>query len=82
MLTHSHGVDNIRLKLVPDTRSGDNNFVQYLKVNVIFPIAVSGRLNVNMLVMLIAIFSAVQVGCVGGMILSVSCIAIVRLIHN
>jgi predicted PurR-regulated permease PerM len=31
-------------------------FVQYLEANIIFPIAVSSRLNINTLIMLVAIF--------------------------
>ena len=59
-------------------------FVQYLEANVIFPIAVSSRLNVNTLVMLIAIFTGGMLWGVAGMILFVPFVGIAKLIadHN
>lgn len=59
-------------------------FVQYLEANVIFPIAVSSRLNVNTLVMLIAIFTGGVLWGMAGMILFVPFLGIVKLIadHN
>jgi predicted PurR-regulated permease PerM len=59
-------------------------FVQYLEANLIFPIAVSSRLNVNTLVMLVAIFAGGIVWGVAGMILFVPFVGILKLIadHN
>ena len=59
-------------------------FVQYLEANVIFPIAVSSRLNVNTLVMLIAIFVGGILWGMAGMILFVPFVGIAKLIadHN
>lgn len=59
-------------------------FVQYLEANVIFPIAVSQRLKVNTLVVLLAIFVGGALWGVSGMILFVPFIGIVKLIadHN
>lgn len=59
-------------------------FVQYLEANVIFPLAVSSRLNVNTLVMLLAIFAGGILWGVAGMILFVPFIGIAKLIadHN
>jgi predicted PurR-regulated permease PerM len=59
-------------------------FVQYLEANVIFPFAVSSRLNVNTLVMLIAIFVGAVLWGVSGMILFVPFVGIIKLIaeHN
>lgn len=59
-------------------------FVQYLEANVIFPLAVSNRLNVNTLVMLFAIFVGGILWGVAGMILFVPFIGIAKLIadHN
>jgi predicted PurR-regulated permease PerM len=59
-------------------------FVQYLEANVIFPVAVSNRLNVNTLVMLIAIFSGGILWGMAGMILFVPFVGIAKLIadHN
>lgn len=59
-------------------------FVQYLEANVIFPIAVSSRLNVNTLVMLIAIFAGGILWGMAGMILFVPFVGIAKLIadHN
>jgi predicted PurR-regulated permease PerM len=59
-------------------------FVQYLEANVIFPIAVSNRLKVNTLVVLIAIFVGGILWGVSGMILFVPFVGIAKLIadHN
>jgi predicted PurR-regulated permease PerM len=59
-------------------------FVQYLEANVIFPFAVSSRLNVNTLAMLVAIFLGGIIGGLTGMILFVPFIGIIKLIadHN
>ena len=59
-------------------------FVQYLEANVIFPVAVSYRLNVNTLVMLFAIFAGGILWGVPGMILFVPFVGIAKLIadHN
>jgi predicted PurR-regulated permease PerM len=59
-------------------------FVQYLEANVIFPLAVSNRLNVNTLVMLIAIFAGGVLWGMAGMILFVPFVGIAKLIadHN
>jgi predicted PurR-regulated permease PerM len=59
-------------------------FVQYLEANVIFPVAVSNRLNVNTLVMLIAIFAGGILWGMAGMILFVPYVGIAKLIadHN
>lgn len=59
-------------------------FVQYLEANVIFPIAVSNRLNVNTLVMLVAIFTGGILWGMAGMILFVPFVGIAKLIadHN
>ncbi|HEY3406303.1 MAG TPA: AI-2E family transporter [Ohtaekwangia sp.] len=58
--------------------------VQYLEANVIFPLAVSSRLKVNALVMLIAIFCGGVLWGVAGMILFVPFVGILKLIadHN
>jgi predicted PurR-regulated permease PerM len=58
--------------------------VQYLEANIIFPIAVSSRLNVNTLVMLIAIFTGGILWGVAGMILFVPFVGILKLVadHN
>lgn len=60
------------------------SFVQYLEANVIFPIAVSNRLNVNTLVMLLSIFLGGLLWGVSGMILFVPFAGIAKLIadHN
>lgn len=60
------------------------SFIQYLEANVIFPLAVSSRLNVNTLVMLIAIFAGAIVWGMAGMILFVPLVGIAKLIadHN
>lgn len=59
-------------------------FVQYLEANVIFPVAVSSRLNVNTLVMLTAIFAGGILWGMAGMILFVPFVGIAKLIadHN
>lgn len=59
-------------------------FVQYLEANVIFPLAVSNRLNVNALVMLIAIFVGGILWGMAGMILFVPFVGIAKLVadHN
>lgn len=59
-------------------------FVQYLEANVIFPLAVSNRLNVNTLVMLVSIFAGGILWGVAGMILFVPFVGIAKLIadHN
>jgi predicted PurR-regulated permease PerM len=59
-------------------------FVQYLEANVIFPIAVSSRLKVNTLVVLISIFLGAVLWGVAGMILFVPLVGIIKLIadHN
>ena len=59
-------------------------FVQYLEANVIFPVAVSSRLNVNTLVMLVSIFVGGILWGMAGMILFVPFVGIAKLIadHN
>jgi len=57
-------------------------FVQYLEANVIFPFAVSARLNVNTLVMLLAIFIGGLVWGVAGMILFVPFVGIAKLVAD
>jgi predicted PurR-regulated permease PerM len=59
-------------------------FVQYLEANVIFPFAVSHRLNVNTFIMLVAIFVGGLLWGVSGMILFVPFVGIAKLIadHN
>ncbi len=59
-------------------------FVQYLEANVIFPWAVSNRLNVNTMVVLIAIFVGGLLWGLAGMILFVPFVGIIKLIadHN
>ena len=57
-------------------------FVQYLEANVIFPFAVSSRLNVNTLVMLIAIFVGGILWGLAGMILFVPFVGIAKLIAD
>ncbi len=54
-------------------------FVQYLEANVIFPFAVSSRLNVNTLVVLLAIFVGNIIWGVAGMILFVPMVGILKL---
>ncbi|HEY9490319.1 MAG TPA: AI-2E family transporter [Chryseosolibacter sp.] len=59
-------------------------FVQYLEANVIFPIVVINRLNVNALVMLLSIFAGGIGWGFSGMILFVPFVGIAKLIadHN
>lgn len=59
-------------------------FVQYLEANVIFPVAVSNRLKVNTLVVLVAVFAGGILWGVSGMILFVPFVGIAKLIadHN
>lgn len=59
-------------------------FVQYLEANVIFPLAVSHRLNVNTLVMLLSIFAGGIIWGMAGLILFVPFVGIAKLIadHN
>lgn len=57
-------------------------FVQYLEANVIFPLAVSNRLSVNTLVMLVAIFLGGILWGVAGMILFVPFVGILKLIAD
>lgn len=59
-------------------------FVQYLEANIIFPLAVSNRLNVNTLATIMAIVAGGILWGVSGMILFVPFLAIVKLIadHN
>ena len=59
-------------------------FVQYLEANVIFPWAVSSKLNVNTMVVLIAIFAGGLLWGVAGMILFVPFVGILKLLadHN
>ena len=58
--------------------------VQYLEANIIFPLAVSNRLNVNTFVMLVAIFVGSVLWGLAGMILFVPFVGIAKLIadHN
>lgn len=58
------------------------SFVQYLEANVIFPLAVGRRLNVNMLVMLIVIFGGGLLWGVSGMILFVPFVGIAKLVAD
>jgi len=58
------------------------SFVQYLEANVIFPWAVSYRLNVNTLVILISIFTGALLWGVPGMILFVPFTGIIKLIAD
>jgi predicted PurR-regulated permease PerM len=57
-------------------------FVQYLEANLIFPLAVSNRLNVNTLVMLVSIFIGGLLWGMAGMILFVPFIGILKLIAD
>lgn len=59
-------------------------FVQYLEANIIFPFAVSSRLKVNTLTVLIAIFIGSIIWGVAGMILFVPFAGILKLVadHN
>lgn len=57
-------------------------FVQYLEANIIFPLAVSHRLNVNTLVMLLSIFAGGLLWGMAGMILFVPFVGIAKLIAD
>jgi predicted PurR-regulated permease PerM len=57
-------------------------FVQYLEANVIFPLAVSNRLNINALATLVAILAGGIIWGVAGMILFVPFLAITKLIAD
>ncbi len=59
-------------------------FVQYLEANLIFPFAVSNKLNVNTLAVLVAIFVGGLLWGLAGMILFVPFVGIIKLIadHN
>ena len=57
-------------------------FVQYLEANVIFPIAVSNRLNINALATLIAIIAGGILWGFAGMILFVPFLAIIKLVAD
>jgi predicted PurR-regulated permease PerM len=57
-------------------------FVQYLEANVIFPLAVSNRLNINALATLIAIIVGGILWGFAGMILFVPFLAIVKLVAD
>jgi len=57
-------------------------FVQYLEANLIFPMTVSSRLNVNSLVMLLAIFIGGILWGMAGMILFVPFVGIAKLIAD
>ncbi len=56
--------------------------VQYLEANVIFPVAVSNRLNVNALSVLVAVFVGGTLWGVSGMILFVPFVGIAKLIAD
>lgn len=57
-------------------------FVQYLEANVIFPLAVSNRLNINALATLVAIIAGGIIWGVAGMILFVPFLAIIKLVAD
>lgn len=59
-------------------------FIQYLEANIIFPLAVSSRLKLNTLVVLVAIFAGGILWGVAGMILFVPFAGVIKLIadHN
>ena len=57
-------------------------FVQYIEANLIFPLAVSNRLQVNTFVMLVAIFAGGVLWGVAGMILFVPFLGILKLIAD
>lgn len=57
-------------------------FIQYLEANVIFPLAVSNRLNVNPLMMLLSIFIGGILWGMAGMILFVPFVGILKLIAD
>jgi predicted PurR-regulated permease PerM len=58
------------------------NFVQYLEANVIFPVAVSFRLQVNTLFMILAIITGGIIWGAAGMILFVPFLGILKLIAD
>jgi predicted PurR-regulated permease PerM len=57
-------------------------FIQYLEANLIFPLAVSNRLNVNTLVILISIFAGGILWGMAGMILFVPFAGILKLVAD
>ena len=57
-------------------------FVQYLEANIIFPLAVSNRLNVNTLVMLLSIFVGGLLWGMAGMIIFVPFAGILKLVAD
>jgi predicted PurR-regulated permease PerM len=57
-------------------------FVQYLEANLIFPIAVSSRLNINTMATLIAIIVGGMLWGVAGMILFIPFVGIVKIIAS
>ena len=57
-------------------------FVQYLEANIIFPMAISNRLNINTLATIIMIILGGIIWGAAGMILFVPFIAIVKLIAD
>jgi predicted PurR-regulated permease PerM len=57
-------------------------FVQYLEANLIFPLAVSNRLHVNTLVMLVSIFIGGLLWGMAGMILFVPFVGILKLVAD
>lgn len=57
-------------------------FVQYLEANIIFPLAVSNRLNVNTLVMLLSIFAGGLLWGMAGMIIFVPFAGILKLVAD
>jgi predicted PurR-regulated permease PerM len=57
-------------------------FVQYLEANVIFPLAVSNRLNINALATLVAIIAGGIIWGIAGMILFVPFLAIIKLVAD
>lgn len=57
-------------------------FVQYLEANIVFPIAVSNRLNVNTLAMLLSIILGGLLWGVSGMILFVPFVGIAKLVAD
>lgn len=62
--------------------AGIFTFVQYLEANVIFPIAVGKRLNVNTLAILVAIFAGELLWGMAGMILFIPFLGIVKFIAD
>jgi predicted PurR-regulated permease PerM len=57
-------------------------FVQYLEANIIFPLAVSNRLNINALATLVAIICGGIIWGIAGMILFVPFLAIIKLVAD